>query len=152
MTAIIRPYEEKDKESVINCMRSNVPEHFEHSEIDDLIYYLENEIEDYFVLEYDGKIKAASGINYEQKQGKLSWDFVDADAQGKGFGSKLLKHRLSILRDNADIDLITVRTSQTAYRFYQKHQFAVQRIVKNYWADGFDLYEMTYKPKPTTQL
>ncbi|MHC8950318.1 GNAT family N-acetyltransferase [Sphingobacterium hungaricum] len=152
MTAIIRAYQTKDKESVIHCMKSNVPAHFAVSEIDDLIYYLENEIEDYFVLEYHGEIKAASGINYEPKRGKLSWDFVDADAQGKGFGSKLLNHRLSILRNNTAIDLITVRTSQTAFQFYEKHDFVVQRIVKNYWADGFDLYEMTYQPKPTTQL
>jgi len=42
---------------------------------------------------------------------------------------------------------MTVRTSQFVYGFYEKHGFELKKVVKNYWAQGFDLYDMEYKEK-----
>ena len=64
--------------------------------------------------------------------------------QGKSLGTKLLNHRLEILKTIPSIQRITVRTSQVAYKFYEKHGFVLHEIKKDYWADGFDMYRMVY--------
>jgi ribosomal protein S18 acetylase RimI-like enzyme len=37
-----------------------------------------------------------------------------------------------------------VRTSQHAWRFFEKMGFELQKTEKNFWAPGFDLYQMKY--------
>jgi ribosomal protein S18 acetylase RimI-like enzyme len=56
-----------------------------------------------------------------------------------------LKHRIDKLNSIGSIQKITVRTSQVAYKFYEKQGFELFEIIKDYWADGFDMYNMEYK-------
>ncbi|SJN43464.1 Ribosomal-protein-S18p-alanine acetyltransferase [Sphingobacterium faecium PCAi_F2.5] len=125
-------------------MQENIPAYFAQDEMEDLKYYLDFEIEQYFVLEAEGKIVACGGINLEleERRGVISWDIVLPSEQGKGYGRKLLEHRIAILKSMPDIDRITVRTSQLTYLFYQKNGFILNQIVKDYWAKDFDLYSM----------
>ena len=57
-------------------------------------------------------------------------------------GTQLLKHRIDILKSMEDVKKISVRTSQVAYKFYEKQGFELFEIIKDYWAEGFDLYNM----------
>ena len=45
----------------------------------------------------------------------------------------------------SSVGKITVRSSQVAYKFYEKQGFVLNEIKKNYWAEGFDMYSMEYK-------
>ncbi len=54
----------------------------------------------------------------------------------------LMDHRLSHIRSKERYRIISVRTSQHAFKFYQKCGFELQKVVKDYWAEAFDLYEM----------
>lgn len=141
---IIRPYNPSDKALVLALFKLNVPEYFAESEIEDLNDYLENEIEQYFVAEIQHELVGAGGINFEddEKIGKISWDFIHPTLHGKGIGKMLLKHRISILKANKKTKQITVRTSQFASGFYEKNGFVLKKVVKDYWAKGFDLYYM----------
>lgn len=141
---LIRAYEIKDRDAVLDVMQENIPTYFAQEEKEDLKYYLDFEIEQYFVLEVDNKIVACGGINLflEEKRGAISWDLVLPSEQGKGYGRILLEHRIGILKSMPDIDRITVRTSQLVYLFYQKNGFILTQIVKDYWAKDFDLYNM----------
>jgi ribosomal protein S18 acetylase RimI-like enzyme len=140
----IRPYSDQDKESVQNLFQLNVPEYFSIDEEKDLVYYLENEIQLYFVLEVEDKIVGSGGINFSEDeiQAKISWDLLHPNYQRKSFGTKLLKHRLDLLETMHSVKTITVRTSQLAYLFYEKSGFKLKEVVKDYWAKGFDLYLM----------
>jgi len=143
----IREYELNDKDEVLNLIRLNTPEYFAVDEEKDLKRYLENEIELYYVLIYDEKIVGCGGVNFTDDKtiGKISWDIIHPDYQGKSLGTKLLKHRIDKLHSIDSVQKITVRTSQVAYKFYEKQGFELFEIKKDYWADGFDMYNMEYK-------
>ena len=74
---------------------------------------------------------------------KISWDIIHPDYQGKSLGRKLLMYRIEVL-SYSGIKKIIVRTSQLAYKFYEKQGFTLNEIKRNYWADGFDMYSMQY--------
>ncbi len=143
----IREYTKKDKTEVLNLFKLNTPFYFSADEVNDLIFYLENEIEHYFVIEIDNKIVGCGGINLPDNKtnAKISWDIFHPDFQGKKLGSKLLKFRIDKLNKIDTVKKITVRTSQLVYKFYEKHGFELFEIVENFWADGFHLYNMEYK-------
>lgn len=142
----IRPYHPHDKIALLELLTLLVPAYFAEEEIADFSDYLDQKIELYFVAERQGKIVAAAGINFEKEKGmgKLSWDFVHPDEQGKGVGKKLITYRIDLLAGMPSIRSISVRTSQLAYLFYKKHGFELVEVQKDYWAPGFDMYAMVY--------
>lgn len=91
-------------------------------------------------------IAGCGGINFSENgsTGKISWDILYPQYQGKGLGTTLLHYRINKLKEMEHIKAITVRTSQLVYRFYEKNGFVLQEVVKDYWAKGFDLYQMNY--------
>lgn len=141
---MIRKYTDTDKSKLIQLLRQNIPEYFAPSEEIDFEEYLENETEDYFVYEEDSEIMGAGGINYftNEKTARISWDMIDPKHQGKGIGKKLTQYRMNHLNHKPDIERITVRTSQLAYQFYEKMGFELEKTEKDFWAKGFDLYQM----------
>ena len=145
----IREYETNDKDDVINLIRLNTPKFFAIEEDDDLNKYLETEKELYYVLLYDRNIVGCGGINFADGKtiGKISWDIFHPDYQGKSLGTKLLKHRIDKLNSIDSVQKITVRTSQVAYKFYEKQGFKLFETIKDYWADGFDMYNMEHKKR-----
>ena len=117
---IIRPYNNSDKEALLRILKLNTPKYFSPEEEADLVYYLDNEI------------------------GKISWDLISPDFQGKSLGSALLNYRIEKLKEFKDVQQIIVRTSQLVYKFYEKLGFTLFEIVEDYWAKGFHLYNMKY--------
>ena len=140
----IRPYTPQDEQAVLQVLQLNIPASFAREEYNDFKHYLQNEKEDYFVIENHSGIVGAGGINYfiQERKARISWDMIHPHQQGKGAGSQLLQYRLNYLKSFTHIHTIQVRTSQFAYPFYEKNGFSLKNIVKNYWAHGFDLYDM----------
>lgn len=141
----IRPYTVSDKSAVMNLLRLNTPAFFAPVEEKDFEQYLENELEDYFVVVENENIVGSGGINYffDQKTARISWDMISPQFHGKGIGKQLVENRLQLLLKNPEIDFIVVRTSQHTFQFYEKMGFEIKQVVKDFWAEGFDLYEMT---------
>ncbi len=146
---MIRKYINSDKPLIIELLRKNTPEYFAPSEEKDFENYLDNEVEDYLVYEKNAEIIGAGGINYlsEQKLARISWDVIDPDMHGKGIGKELTQYRLNLLIEKENIDLIVVRTTQLVYKFYEKMGFELDKIEKDFWAKGFDLYQMKINNK-----
>ncbi len=143
---MIRPYLIQDKDNLIELIRLNTPRYFAEAEVQDFAEYLEVHLERYFVLESEGKIVGSGGINYfpDEATARLSWDVIHPDVQGQGFGRELTLFRINEVKRNPAIHTLVVRTSQLVYPFYEKMGFVLEKMVKDYWADGLDLYQMKY--------
>ena len=141
---MIREYSSEDKEHLLSLIRLNTPEYFDSSEEADLIFYLDNEVEDYFVVEENETIVGCGGINYSEEENAavISWDIIHPDHQGKGIGRKLLEFRINHVKEYSNYKTIVVRTSQLTDKFYEKLGFKLEFVKKDYWAKGYDLYQM----------
>ncbi len=126
----IREYKSIDKSSVMNLIRLNTPEYFAPEEENDFSNYLDNEKELYYVLLFNEKIVGCGGINFAENKtiGKISWDILHPEYQGKSLGTRLLEYRIEKLESIKSVQKITVRTSQIAYQFYEKQGFELKII------------------------
>lgn len=143
----VRAYTPSDETALLQILKLNIPTYFAESEIDDLKKYLNTEVEKYFVVELNNQIVGAGGINFidNYQEGRISWDFIDPQYHGCGIGKELLNYRLKIFKSMETIKIISVRTSQLVYKFYEKNGFVIKEKIKDYWADGFDMYVMIYE-------
>lgn len=144
---MIRNYSIEDKSKIIDLLIQNTPEYFDPAEQQDLSHYLDTKVEDYFVYEEQSKILGAGGINYilGDHLARISWDLVTPEMQGKGIGKALMHHRIKHINRKPNIQMISVRTSQLAYKFYEKFGFKLVSVEKDYWAKNFDLYQLEMK-------
>lgn len=145
-TITIREYKTEDEKDVINLLRLNTPKYFAKEEEKDLREYLNSKIEHYYVLLYQQKLVGSGGINYskDRKTAFISWDIIHPEYQNMSLGRQLMKHRIAKLNTVLTIKEIIVRTSQFAYKFYEKQGFKLNQIEIDYWAKGFHLYKMQY--------
>lgn len=141
---MIRAYSPADKEEVLNLIRLNIPRYFAPFEEGDLSMYLDEESDHYFVVEENGNIIGAGGFNHfrEERLARISWDLIHPNYHGRGIGSQLTRYRIKEIKKNFGVPEIQVRTTQLVYRFYEKMGFSTLATVKDFWAPGFDLYDM----------
>lgn len=146
---MIRPYTPADKERLMELLRLNIPAYFAPSEEKDFLDYLDHHLDSYYVVEDGNTIVGCGGINFaeDRKSVCISWDVIHPAAQGKGWGSKLIKYRIDKIREHPEVKTIIVRTTQLVSRFYEKAGFELKEVVKDYWARGFDLYRMEIQLK-----
>jgi len=141
---MIRQYKPTDKEKLLEIFKLNTPEYFDKKEVNDFEEYLEQKGESYLIIELDNKIVGGTGyyVNESDRSGRIVWIFFDPNYSGLGLGRQIVEHCLALLSKYDRVDKFVVTTSQLAFRFFQKFGYNVNRIEKNYWGEGLDLYEM----------
>ena len=145
MTVQIIPFESRFKSELLTLFDLNCPAFFAPEERSDFLEYLGEKVEDYFVVFYQNKLVACGGINYPDGLARavLSWDIIHPDFHKKGIGTNLVQYRIRHIQTKG-VFQIGVRTSQMVYSFYEKNGFQLKQIQKEYWAIGYDLYDMVY--------
>ncbi len=141
------------KNEVIQLLRLNTPKYFAPEEANEFSTFLDQQIELYYIMLFDDIIIGCGGINFTDNHTTaiMTWAMIHPEYQGKGFGSKLMSHRLEKINTMPNIRKICVRTAQLTYKFYQKQGFVLLDTKKDYWAKGLDLYYMEFD-KTTTLL
>lgn len=130
---------------MLKLLRLNTPDYFSETEEKDFINYLDNEAEHFYVIDENGQILGCGGFNVlENGEGRISWDIFHPARQGKGLGGRLTQFRIQKLKEHEAVKTIVVRTSQMAFKFYEKQGFRLREVVKDYWAAGYDLYHMEF--------
>ena len=148
----IRRFHQKDTPALVALLRSNTPQYFAPSEEKDFVDYLNNYSENYFVVEVGDKIIGSGGFNHGFDNGsitRISWDMVHPDQQGMGVGTALTRYRIDEIKKNPAVNQIVVRTTQFGFKFYESVGFQLESVEKDFWAQGFDLYQMIIKLKNT---
>ncbi|MGI8894003.1 MAG: GNAT family N-acetyltransferase [Bacteroidia bacterium] len=145
---MIRPYKTADKEELLTIFRLNIPQYFHADEEKEYSDYLEKMGETYFVIEKDARIIGGAGYEVREtdKSGRINWIFIDPELQSSGIGKNVVKELIIILKANPGVEILIVRTSQLAYRFFEQLGYHVTEIKKDYWAEGLDLYLMHQQP------
>jgi ribosomal-protein-alanine N-acetyltransferase len=143
----IRSYTAADRERVLEILRLNTPEFFDPRERADLEAYLADHAGTYFVVEVEGTVVGSGGYHCSPggEVGRISWDLFDPAAKGRGHGRALVSMCLDALKSQPGVRTIIVRTSQHAFRFYEKMGFMLTGTTKDYWGVGLDLYEMSLR-------
>lgn len=141
---MIKAYQNLDQKKLLQLLRLNTPQYFDPAEEKDFIEYLEKDSDHYFVFENNNELIGCGGINYfhEESLARIAWDMVHPNHHGKGVGKQLVQFRINEIKKKTGIDKIVVRTSQFTFQFYQKMGFELEKIEKDFWAKGFDLYQM----------
>lgn len=140
----IRPYTASDYTDIIELFRLNTPDYFSLDEEEGLSDYLNNHIHKHYIADDNGIIMGCGGfaISKDGKTASLAWDIVHPASHGKGLGTILTNYRINEIKMISNVEVLSVRTSQVAYKFYQKFGFILKNSIKDYWAKGFDLYDM----------
>ncbi|SEL71789.1 Acetyltransferase (GNAT) domain-containing protein [Aquimarina amphilecti] len=141
---MIRPYKLKDKKELIDVFKQNIPTYFDLKEVKDFQDYLQKYSASYYTIFYKKKIVGGVGCYLEGKNriGRITWIFFHPKYTGLGLGKKAIEHSLSILKLSSELEKVVVTTSQLAYKFFEKFGFVLEKIEKDYWGLGLDLYLM----------
>ena len=141
---MIRAYNDSDKAELLEIFRLNTPKNFGPEEIKDFEKYIQLQSDNYSTIEYKGKI--VGGVGYEVKSsdasGRITWIFFHPKYTGYGLGKKAVEHCIAILKQKPEVKKLVVSTSQMAFKFFEKLQYKLVRVEKDYWAKGIDLYSM----------
>ena len=144
---MLRPYQLTDKTDLIKIFRLNTPKYFHPDEEIEFVSYLTRMGATYFVIEKDKKI--IGGVGYEirksDKSGRINWIFLDPAFHNAGIGKLVVEQINKILKSDPAIEKLIVRTSQLAYKFFEKLGYILVEKEKDYWAPGLDLNLMERK-------
>jgi len=141
---VIRTAQKQDFKFLSKIFSLNVPKYFDKKELNDFKKYFNSKnLESYFIIESQGKVVGGGGYAYENmKTARICWLFIDPNYHGFGFGKKLVNYCIKILKNNRRLNLIEVETSNLTYKFYEKLNFKIEYIKKDYWPNNDDLYFM----------
>jgi len=142
--AVIRTAQKQDFKFLSKIFSLNVPKYFDKKELNDFKKYFNSKnLESYFIIESQGKVVGGGGYAYENmKTARICWLFIDPNYHGFGFGKKLVNYCIKILKNNRKLNVIEVETSNLTYKFYEKLNFKIEYIKKDYWPNNDDLYFM----------
>ena len=149
---MIRPFNQADKNTLIEIFKLNIPQNFNVKEVDDFIEYLDNYSDTYLTLEHESKIVGGTGyyVKETDKSGRITWIFFHPNYSGLGLGRQAVEYCLKTLKQIQKVEKLIVTTSQLAYKFFEKFGYRITKIEKDFWGLGLDLYEMEMPNEQTT--
>lgn len=139
----IEHYNDTYRSDLLAIFRQHVPAFFAEHEEKDLVMFLDNHAQHFYVCKHSDKVIGCGGHNFDEDDtGVLSWYMTDANYMGRGVGAMLVQYNLDRLREHQHIKKIRVRTSQLTDKFYEKFGFKLIITKDDYWGKGLHLYQM----------
>ena len=149
MEPIIREYIKSDNKNCLESFKSNVPDYFTEDEIVDFENFL-TKIERgdnktyFYVMIYNQKVVGCGGFGDKDNNGiiSLAWGLIHKEYHKKGFGKKLLLHRIEQIKKLKPKYPVIIDTTQYSYGFFEKYGFSTKLITKDYYTIGMHRYDM----------
>lgn len=146
----IRPYTSADLDAVVTIFRSNIPKYFGHEEEPGLYNFMNDRLDDYYVVEVDDEVVACGGIalnaDIDPQTVSLCWGMVRGDHLGTGLGKALTEFRIDLAKEKYPCLAITIGTSQHTEGFYQKYGFVTVEHTRDGYGPGIDMCRMRLEP------
>jgi predicted GNAT family N-acyltransferase len=146
----IRPYTPADMEAVVAIFRSNIPKYFTPEEEPGLHSFMNDRLDDYYVVEVDGSVVGCGGIalnaDIDPQTVSLCWGMVREDHLGTGLGKALTEFRIGLAIEKYPGIAITIGTSQHTEGFYQKYGFVTVEHTSDGYGPGIDMCRMRLEP------
>ena len=129
----------------LSILESNTPEFIDTTEKSLFINFLSRKKIIYFILFEARELIACGGYGYDNKKDSivLSWGLVHNQFHKMGFGTHLLQYRLKHIMKNYPNTNIVLDTSQKTYKFYERFNFKVDKITRDFYGKGLDRYDMS---------
>jgi ribosomal-protein-alanine N-acetyltransferase len=152
----IRLYQPEDKKACIELFKGNMPKYFATSELPEFEQWLDaletkklrqNDlgVEQYFVAEVKGELVGCGGFAKIGNEITLTWGMVLYAMHGIGIGKELLQYRLDRIRSSFPSASVILDTTQFSYGFFEHLGFKVTRIIKDFYGQGLDRYDMNLR-------
>lgn len=149
----IRLYLQEDKKACIELFKGNMPEYFATSELPEFEQWLDtletkklhnkdSDTEQYFVAEVKGEIVGCGGFAKIGDEITLTWGMVSYAMHGRGVGKELLLYRLDRIKSSFPSVSVILDTTQFSYGFFEHLGFKVTGIIKDFYGQGLDRYDM----------
>jgi ribosomal-protein-alanine N-acetyltransferase len=154
----IRLYQPKDKKACIEIFKSNMPRFFATSELPEFELWIDalgvgkeshkgKGAEQYFVIEIMNEIVGCGGYaKISDDEVTLTWGMVAQSLHGKGVGKKLLEYRLDAIKSLFPTASVALDTTQFSYGFFEHLGFKITGIIKDFYGQGLDRYDMKLPP------
>ncbi len=123
-----------------------MPEFIDKSEESLFINYLSRKGIIYFVLFESRKLIGCGGYGYDNKKNSviLTWGLIHNQFHKMGFGTHLLQYRIKQIVKKYPNSNIILDTSQKTHKFYERFNFKVDNITRNFYGKELDRYDMSY--------
>lgn len=147
----IRKFQAEDLDALVAIFRSNIPKYFSPEEEPGLYDFINDRLEDYYVIEVGGEVVGAGGIalnaDIDPQTVSLCWGMVREDHLGTGLGKALTEFRIKLAQKKYPGVAITIGTSQHTEGFYQKFGFTTVEHTPDGYGPGIDMCRMRLDPK-----
>jgi ribosomal protein S18 acetylase RimI-like enzyme len=146
----IRAYTPEDKEACLAIFDSNMPTYFADHERSEFVTFLDEDADQYFVVEHDAGIIACGGffVIPNTPVAVLTWGMVAREQHSRGIGRLLLLTRLQRLCEEPSVTVVKLQTSQHTYGFFEKVGFKTEKITENGFGAGLHRYDISLVLEP----
>lgn len=145
------PYAIEDRPACLAVFDSNTPHFFAPEERAEYSEFLQSLVlkRPYLVLRQGDEVVGCGGLKViaQEKTAFLSWGMVARHYHGKGVGRFLAEARLDLARSIAEVETVTLNTSQHTRGFYEKLGFTATKVTPNGYAPGLDRWDMILQVK-----
>ena len=149
MSYSFRDYRPADQDGCIAVFRSNIPEFFSESELQEFLDFLKRLPGRYGVVtDEDGRIVACGGIarsRTDPEGADLTWGMVERSLHHRGIGRVLTEGRLEWVRQMPDIRVAHLNTSHLTEDFYKKLGFVTTKYIPHGYRQDLHRCDMEWR-------
>ena len=96
----------------------------------------------YYVVEVEGELVACGGVATSGSSMHLCWGLVHPDWHHRGLGRKLVDHRLAWAKNQPELEVVELCTSQKTAAFYERFGFETIEFTPDGFAPGHHRHDM----------
>ena len=139
----MRPFRPDDADACLALFDANCPAYFAANERVDFQEFLEQDLQDFLVVEFGAAIAGCFGITTsgDPSKARLNWIMIDPAVQGQGLGAKIMS-RAHSLALGLQAKCLDIAASQYSAPFFARYGATESQRTRDGWGPGMDRVDM----------